>query len=526
LTQAGKICMSSVGLNDAEVKKNGTAPYSLPFALRLGTAPDPFRFFERLSGLSHVLFLDSALRHPNLGRYSYITADPIDWIRVSVSDGVVSHEDGPQGGPQGSDHSPSTAPPLTRNSDPFRLLQEKLAKFGQTRRSDLPPFQGGAAGLLGYGLSSCLEKLPQPKRDEFRVPDLAVGIYDWLIAIDHFKEEAWIISTGYPEQALDRRRRRAGKRVRQVQDWLEQGTGNGGVESRGWVRKACTDLPTHHSSLHHPAKASSNFSRKTYLETVDRAIEYIRAGDCFQINLAQRLLYPAQMAPLELYRRLRERNPATFAGYFDLGDFVIASSSPERFLQVIDGEVEARPIKGTRSRGTTAEEEQASAEQLLSSPKDRAENIMIVDLLRNDLGRVCRYGSVRVPAVCELETYGFVHHLVSQVRGHLRQGIGPIDLLKASFPGGSVTGAPKIRAMEIIAELEPDARGPYCGCLGYIGFDGAMDTNILIRTFTYGSGWLQFPVGGGIVADSIPEREYDETWLKAEGMLRALEEAG
>jgi para-aminobenzoate synthetase component 1 len=228
------------------------------------------------------------------------------------------------------------------------------------------------------------------------------------------------------------------------------------------------------------------------------------------------------LPPLELYRRLRERNPAPFAGYFDLGDFVIASASPERFVRVVGGEVETRPIKGTRPRGATPEEDRQRAEELSRSAKDRAENVMIIDLLRNDLGRVCAYGSVRVEAVCRLESYRTVHHLVSEVRGRLRPRLGPIDLLRAAFPGGSVTGAPKVRAMEIITELERTARGPYCGSLGYVGFDGSMDTSILIRTLTMGGGWLQFPVGGGIVADSTPEREYEETWDKAEGVMRAL----
>jgi para-aminobenzoate synthetase component 1 len=255
---------------------------------------------------------------------------------------------------------------------------------------------------------------------------------------------------------------------------------------------------------------------------VQRAIEYTHAGDCFQVNVAQRLLTPQEGRPINLYGRLRERNAAPFAGYFDLGDFAIVSASPERFLFVEGGEVETRPIKGTRPRGATPAEDRAHLAELRASTKDRAENVMIVDLLRNDLGRVCEYGSVRVEAVCRVETYRYVHHLVSEVRGRLRASLGPVNLLQAAFPGGSVTGAPKIRAMEIIAELEPTARGPYCGSLGYIGFDGTMDTNILIRTFTVGRGWVQFPVGGGIVADSTPHREYDETWHKAEGMLRAL----
>jgi para-aminobenzoate synthetase component 1 len=267
---------------------------------------------------------------------------------------------------------------------------------------------------------------------------------------------------------------------------------------------------------------TSNFDRRGYLRAVRRAIDYVHAGDCFQVNLAQRLLCPARLPPLELYRRLRQRNPAPFAGYLDLGDFVIASASPERFVRTLDGRVQTRPIKGTRPRGATPEEDQMRAAELLASAKDRAENVMIVDLMRNDLGRVCRFGSVRVEALCRLESYRTVHHLVSEVRGTLRPGLGPVDLLRAAFPGGSVTGAPKVRAMEIIAELEPVARGPYCGSLGYVGFDGAMDTSILIRTFTAGKGWVQFPVGGGIVADSDPESEYAETLHKAEGLLRAL----
>jgi para-aminobenzoate synthetase component 1 len=252
-------------------------------------------------------------------------------------------------------------------------------------------------------------------------------------------------------------------------------------------------------------------------------IEYIRAGDCYQVNLSQRLLAPLREHPLDLYGRLRTLNPAPFGAYFDLGDFQILSASPERFLRVTNGEVETRPIKGTRPRGRTPEEDAALAAELAASPKDRAENVMIVDLLRNDLGRVCEFGSVRVPTLCEVESFRFVHHLVSEVRGKLRPGLGPLDLLAAAFPGGSVTGAPKVRAMEIIAELEPTARGPYCGSLGFVGFDGSMDTNILIRTFTAGRGWVQFPVGGGIVADSDPAREYEETLHKAAGLLRALD---
>ena len=448
---------------------------------------------RRLADLPGLLFLDSARPGGVLGRYSFVTADPFAWI--TARDGIVTTDGG------------------SHRADPFRVLAERLAEFHTPRCAELPPFQGGAAGLFGYGLCHHVEKLPRPAFDDFHVPDLAVGLYDWVLSFDHQLGRAWLLSTGLPERS----ERRARQRLEQVKRRLDSPTP---------CCVACAPVPAAIRSPRSPVpgleQVASNFRRDEYLATIRRAIDYIHAGDCFQVNIAQRLLAPARLAPLELYGRLRERNPAPFAGYFDLGEFVIASASPERFLHVDCGEVETRPIKGTRPRGRTPAEDEARAAELLASTKDRAENVMIVDLLRNDLGRVCAYGTVRVEALCRLESFRYVHHLVSEVRGRLRPECGPVDLLRAAFPGGSVTGAPKVRAMEIIAELERVARGPYCGALGYIGFDGAMDTNLLIRTITYGKGWLSFSVGGGIVADSEPEREYDETWHKAEGLLRTL----
>ena len=242
------------------------------------------------------------------------------------------------------------------------------------------------------------------------------------------------------------------------------------------------------------------------------------------MNLSQRLLHAAVDSSIELYCRLRERNPAPFAGYLDGGDWQIASASPERFIRVENGQVETRPIKGTRGRSPYPVADMFTGDVLRASEKDRAENVMIVDLLRNDLSRTCRPESVRVSQLCGLETYEYVQHLVSVVEGSLRPECTPLDVLRTSFPGGSVTGAPKIRAMEIIAELEPTVRGPYCGSLGYIGVGGQMDTSILIRTITAARGWWQLPVGGGIVAQSDPQNEYEETWHKAAGMLRAINE--
>jgi para-aminobenzoate synthetase component 1 len=267
---------------------------------------------------------------------------------------------------------------------------------------------------------------------------------------------------------------------------------------------------------------TSNFSHDAYQQTITRTIEYIHAGDVFQVNLSQRLLHPACTPAVDLYCRLRERNPAPFAGYLDGGDWQVISASPERFIRVDGGQVETRPIKGTRRRARRPEADLFSGDDLRGSDKDRAENVMIVDLLRNDLSRTCRPESVRVAQLCGLETYEYVQHLVSVVEATLCDDCTPIDVLRASFPGGSVTGAPKIRAMEIIAELEPTVRGPYCGSLGYLGLDGRMDSSILIRTITAARGWWQLPVGGGIVAQSNPREEYEETWHKAAGMLRAL----
>ncbi len=488
-------------------RRAGIEP-ATPLVEEISPVPDPAEAFRMLAGLPHVLFLDSAMFHPSLARYSFVTADPFAYLwsrgrRTYLSGECQSGED----------------------SDPFSILAQQLAQYSVAKIEGLPPFQGGAAGVFGYDLCHHLERLPRPRFDEFEIPDLALGFYDWVLAFDHLEQRAWLISTGLPETEPHRRRRRAEQRLSEVRRILETGKvpgRNGETAKRRNGESLDAVSPRRQFPVPRLECLTSSFDRDGYLQAVRRAIEYIHAGDCFQVNLSQRLLHPAGGLAIDLYCRLRKCNPSPFGGYFDLGDFTVTSASPERFLRVDNGEVETRPIKGTRPRLSDSTQDQVQRQELLTSAKDRAENIMIVDLLRNDLGRVCRYGSVHVEAVCRLETYEFVHHLVSEVIGRLREGLGPVDLLRAAFPGGSVTGAPKIRAMEIIAELEPTARGPYCGNMGYLGFDGSMDTSILIRTFTIGRGWVQFPVGGGIVADSDPEEEYEETWHKAEGLLRAL----
>jgi para-aminobenzoate synthetase component 1 len=357
--------------------------------------------------------------------------------------------------------------------------------------------------------------------DEFGIPAIALGFYDVVVAWDHRSDRAWIVSQGWPESEPTARHARARRRLDEMRLRLKR-------EPAPPVRNVrLPSIEPHSLSPQYKAGRidglTSNFSEVQYLEAVRRAIEYIHAGDVFQVNLAQRLLYPQREDAIGLYLRLRRRNPAPFAGYFDLGDFQIASASPERFLRVSDREVEARPIKGTRRRMFRPEADLFAGDALRESVKDRAENVMIVDLLRNDLARVCEPDSVYVGQLCRLETYEYVQHLVSSVCGRLRDGCSAVDLIRASFPGGSITGAPKVRAMEIIAELEPNARVAYCGSLGYLGADGQLDLSILIRTITAGRGWWQFSVGGGIVAQSVPQLEYEETWHKAEGLLRALQ---
>jgi len=465
-----------------------------PLVEPLEPAPEPEQAFLRLSRAAHCLFLDSALRDPRLGRYSFLAADPFAYVELSAEAG-----------------------------DCLGWLAGRLGRCRAETVPGLPPFQGGAAGLFSYDLARQLEHLPRPTRDEFALPVLTIGFYDVVIAWDHAQDRAWIISQGLPEADPVKRRRRAEERLRQTRARLESPASDRATSTQDHAPGV---LAADQLAPQYPVQRrdglTSNFSREGLLRAIQRVIDYVFAGDVFQVNLAQRLLFPARDDPVSLYLRLRRRNPAPFAGYFDLGAFQIVSASPERFLRLTGNEVEARPIKGTRRRTSRPDEDAAAAAELVQSEKERAENVMIVDLLRNDLSRVCRADSVRVTQLCEVEKYQYVQHLVSAICGRLREGCGPVDLIKAAFPGGSVTGAPKVRAMEIIAELEPTARGPYCGSLGYVGFDGSMDLSILIRTITAGRGWWQFPVGGGIVAQSDPLREYEETWEKAEGMLRAL----
>jgi para-aminobenzoate synthetase component 1 len=468
-----------------------------PLVEELSPVPDVMDSLRAVRHLPRPLLFDSVLHRQHVGRYSFLTADPC--IELVV-------------------------PQVVHGTDPLQEVQSRLQAFSTATIPDLPPFQGGLAGLMGYGAGRIWERVPRPQFDEFRIPDIAVGLYDWVLAWDHSSHRAWLISQGFPELEEPARSLRAANRMRQIRDLLSAPAKN--RRHRHCWNPSQPDLTVDNLASQFPISESpqvlSNFSRENYLTATQKVIDYIYAGDIFQANLSQRLLSPLKDDPIELYARLRNCNPAPFAGYFEHPDWVVASASPERFICASDTQVETRPIKGTRQRQTIPEADLFTQDELRESEKDHSENVMIVDLLRNDLSRVCQPGSIRVPELCSVETYETVQHLVSQVIGRLRPGATGRDLLAATFPGGSITGAPKVRAMEIIAELEPTARGPYCGSLFYIGFDGRMDSSILIRTFTVSRGWIQFPVGGGVVAMSDPAAEYQETLHKAAGMLRAL----
>jgi para-aminobenzoate synthetase component I len=439
---------------------------------------DPIEAAHALRDLPFLTFLDSAVTDDRLGRYGFLAADPFAHFEAVKAEGSWP-----------------------------RHLKSILAEYRTEPLPGLPPFQGGAAGLFSYELGRSLERLPQPEFDPLAFPDLSLGLYDVVVAFDLIERREFVVSTGFPEKDASARKRRAIERGR----WFE-----------ARLKRAPASLPpAGHISL---SGWASNFTRNGYERMIREVIERILAGDIFQANVAQRFEAPVRAGfdHFGFYRHLRKRNPAPFAAYLDHGDFIIASASPERFLRVEGDRVETRPIKGTRHRFKDPLLDALQARALMESRKDRAENVMIVDLLRNDLSKVCVPGSVQVPKLCGLESFASVHHLVSTVTGRLKEGQRAIDVLAAAFPGGSVTGAPKVRAMEIITEMERYARGPYCGAIGYIGFDGAMDTNIVIRTASFRSGSCVVQAGGGIVTASDPAAEYDETLDKARAIFAAF----
>jgi para-aminobenzoate synthetase component 1 len=465
-----------------------------PLVEELTPRPDPAQCCSQLEGLPYRIFLDSAATATRLGRYSFLTADPIDVIRSKGSNRALDE------------------------------VRARLAPFRAEPVTGLPPFQGGAAGYIAYDWGLTLERLPAPRYDDLALPDVVLAIYDWVLAWDHVASRAWLISTGMPETTESARAGRARQRADDVRTRLA----NAAPSHRHAVapshrQTVAPSHPVEHGWWDSSLELRSSFTRRGYLDAVQRVRDYIFAGDIFQANLSQRFEAPLRESPWSFYARLRSRNAAPFAAFFETPDASVISASPERFLRVDrNGFVETRPIKGTRPRGVGPEHDAALAQALAESAKDRAENLMIVDLMRNDLSRVCAPRTVRVSELFSLERYATVHHLVSTVVGQLEPGHDALHLLRAAFPGGSITGAPKLRAMEIIAELEPSQRSVYCGSIGYWSLTGELDTSIAIRTAVARHGRVYFGAGGGIVADSDAEQEYRETLDKARALIDAL----
>jgi para-aminobenzoate synthetase component 1 len=476
-----------------------------PIQRELPPGATPEVVFSQLSKLPGCIWLDSALRNDPRSRFSFLAADPVDVFSIDV--------------------------PI---ADPLATIERWLDHYREPTAGAVP-FQGGVAGMLAYEFGRCFEKLPNASHDEFGLPICWLGLYDVVFAWEHGEspeeDRGWIFSQGFgtfSELSISDSERKRRAEIR-LESFLDRIAGQR-------ILTESLAKPTNIHAMAHGLSAMQyetrlgggwlgNFDSPLYRQAVEKTRQYILAGDVFQVNLSQRLLCPERCAASELVLRLRKVNAAPFAGYLDLGDSQIVSASPERFIQVRDRWIETRPIKGTRRRTGDSEQDARLKEELSLSEKDRSENIMIVDLLRNDLSRVCEIDSLSVDRLCEIETFPFLLHMVSSIRGRLRESVGISQLMAAIFPGGSITGAPKIRAMEIIAELEPTVRGPYCGSLGYIATSGDMDWNIMIRTLTCSRGWWQFQVGGGIVADSVPEQEEEETWTKAAGIVAAVRDS-
>jgi para-aminobenzoate synthetase component 1 len=454
------------------------------------TAPE---LFELVKDNPYSFFLDSGMDPQRLGRYSFLGSEPFLVISSRGSEITLI---------RGQEHE-------VQHGNPFDAIG-KLLELYKLDHCPVPvPFLGGAVGYFSYDLCHFIERLPSTVIDDLKLPESYFAFYDVIMAFDHLAGKAYLIATGFPEMEEGQRLRRARIRLEEMKDWLRH--------SHSVI--AVSRSPEQSEGI----TLKSNFSPEEYIKAVNRVREYIAAGDVFQVNLSQRFEADLEIPPYELYKRLKTINPAPFASYLNFPGVAIVSASPERFLKVQGDRVETRPIKGTRPRGRDPVEDQSLAQELTHSIKDRAENLMIVDLERNDLGRVCRYGTVKVTELAILETFPTVFHLTSTVLGKLRRGKSNIDLLKATFPSGSITGAPKVRAMEIIDELEPTKRSVYTGSIGYLSFNENMDINIVIRTFLVKEGKAYFQVGGGIIYDSDSEAEYMETLDKAKALIQALQ---
>jgi anthranilate synthase component I len=454
----------------------------------------PVSAFLKLRGEGPAFLLESA-EHGRLGRWSFLGFRPRSILRWS--EGTLSEWEGDGGGePDRTTDAP----------DPYAATAAYLARYEIAEPDELPPFAGGAVGFFGYDLVRTVEPLPKPNPDTIGLPDMALMISDVLLAFDHQRHEVTVIANAFVEDG-----------------GIEAAYGRA-VETIAEVRERLRDpVPVAEAGPAEAPRFESNLTQEEFEAIVTRIIEYVHAGDAYQVVPSQRFSAPSPVEAFSIYRGLRTVNPSPYMYFLDFGDFEIAGASPEPLVKLSGRRVEARPIAGTYPRGADEEEDRRNAERLLRDPKERAEHVMLVDLGRNDLGRVCEYGSVTVDELMVVETYSHVLHIVSKVSGTLREGIGPMDVLRSVNPAGTLSGAPKVRAMQIIDELEPVKRGSYGGAIGYLSYTGDLDTAIHIRTVVVKDGIAHVQAGGGTVADAKPTYEYNESVNKAKAVFRAVE---
>lgn len=459
------------------------------FVREVGNACTPVEAFCRFSSQPNLFFLDSALPVAGISRYSFLGFNPFLIMKAKQRKITLTDKSGT----------------LEIEGNPFEHLRELLKQFSLKNTMESAPFECGVVGYFGYDLRLFIERVSIRAVDDIALPDMYLGFYDTIVTYDNFLQKCYVIGVDF---GLD-------NTLQGRMEHLEE------VLSRKPDVAQETGYDKSDAEISEPM-LKYNFPKERYINAIRRIKDYIAAGDVYQVNLSQRIETHIDIPPYELYKRLRSVNPAPFSGYLGFDEVAIISSSPERFLKMNARHVQTRPIKGTRPRDKDRNTDELLKQALLLSPKDNAELTMIIDLERNDLSRVCDYGSVKVTERKVLEAYPTVYHLVATIEGDLYERYDFIDLLKATFPGGSITGAPKIRAMQIIDELEPTQRSVYTGAIGYIGFNGNADMNIAIRTFIMKGNTVYFQVGSGIVADSDEEEEYEETMHKASALIESL----
>ncbi|ADB18484.1 anthranilate synthase component I [Pirellula staleyi DSM 6068] len=458
----------------------------------------PVSVFQQINVGTHACLFESVIGGEKVGRYSFVAAEPFLEI-VAYGNNVTIRKSGRE------------VEKFTSKS-PLDDLRSRLAGFRAAHLPELPPFTGGAIGYAGYDVVRYVENLPSAPTDDRQLPDLAFALYDEMVVFDHVSKALYVIAMARLDEKSDPRAAYddAAARIDAIVAKLAHP-----------VDLPITDIPAAKSSV--GLEVKSNFPQEAYEAAVRKCVDYIRAGDIFQVVLSQRMQLTVDCDPLEIYRTLRVVNPSPFMFYLRMPEVTLVGSSPEIMCRVVDGKVTVRPLAGTRPRGATEEEDRRLADELLADPKERAEHVMLVDLGRNDVGRVAKFGSVEISDVMVIERYSHVMHITSNVTGELAEGNDAFDALGACLPAGTVSGAPKVRAMQIIDELEPHRRGPYAGAVGYIDYCGNMDTCIALRTLVVKGSEAYIQAGAGIVADSVPSMEYQETLNKARGLLKAIE---